>query len=95
MRARRAARKIVDAAERGDSILVLSWQAKLLAALHALAPNLVLGALSTVNRLLPSFGGIGSGAREGRHSASRWAPSWVTTLNDRAARELGEVPGRS
>lgn len=91
MSARRAARQIVDASARGSSLVVLTWQAKLLATLHALAPGATLSVLSLVNRWLPAFGGIGQHALEGRYSESRWAPSWVTSLNDRAASELGEL----
>lgn len=91
MSAQRAARKIVNAAERGTSFVVLSWQAKLLAKIQALAPRSLIRTLSLVNRWLPRFGGIGSQALEGRHSASRWAPSLLTRQNDRAARDLGAL----
>ena len=91
MSARRAARNILNAAADGKALVVLSWQAKLLATFHALAPSISLRVLSVVNRLLPKFGGIGKQALEGRYSASRWAPSWLTWLNDRAAVEYGEL----
>lgn len=91
MNARRAARQILNVAARGGGLVVLSWQAKLLARLHSLAPAATLGMLALVNRALPKLGGIGERAMEGRYSASRWAPSWLTWLNDRAAASFGEL----
>jgi short-subunit dehydrogenase len=91
MSARRAAREIIDAAQRGAALVVLSWQAKLLATLHALAPGTTLSLIGAVNRWLPAFGGIGQHALEGRYSWSRWAPSWATRLNDQAAIDYGEL----
>src|SRR5207245_167091 len=50
--ARRAARKIVDAACANRADLVISWQAKLMAELHGIAPGLMQEAMAMVNRLL-------------------------------------------
>lgn len=91
MNAHSAARKIVNAAERGRIFVVLSWQAKVLATAHALAPRSVIRLLTLVNGLLPRFGGIGTGVRQGLESASPLAPSLLTRLNDKAAVELGEL----
>jgi len=91
MNARSAARQIVNAAERGTAFIVLSWQAKVLAAAQAIAPRWVIALSAVVNRWLPSYGGIGQKSLQGRDSASRWAPSLLTRLNDRAALELGEL----
>jgi hypothetical protein len=39
-----------------------------------------------VSRLLPGSGGPdGDRPKLGRESESEWAPSWLTTLSDRAA----------
>lgn len=53
MSADRAARRIVLAIRRGETELVLSWQAKLLRMAHALAPSLATGIAGAVNRALP------------------------------------------
>jgi short-subunit dehydrogenase len=53
MDAERAARQIVRAMQRGQREVVLSLPASLLAAVHGIAPGLVIAALSWVNRLLP------------------------------------------
>ena len=60
---------------------------------HALTPSLVLRVKERVNRLLPAPGGVGSRARRGYESASMLAPSWLTTLSDRAAQKNNEIPG--
>jgi short-subunit dehydrogenase len=85
MSAERAARRIVRACERGEAEVVLSGQAKLAVKFHALFPGLTADLLGQVNRLLPAPGGIGSEQATGEASASRLAPSWLTTLSDEAA----------
>lgn len=54
MSAERAAAAIVRALRRGDPEIVLTWQAKLLRMIHALAPSTTARVLGVVNRLLPS-----------------------------------------
>lgn len=93
MSAPRAARHIVDATAAGRPLVVLTWQAKLLALSHALAPRTLARILAGVNRLLPDFGGIGTEALEGRESTSWLVPSVLTRLNDRAAVCFGEIDG--
>jgi hypothetical protein len=44
-----------------------------------------------VNRMLPSPGGIGTRVTTGSRSFSRWSPSWLTTLSDRAAARNNEL----
>jgi NAD(P)-dependent dehydrogenase (short-subunit alcohol dehydrogenase family) len=91
MGAKRAARAIVNACQQGDAEVVLSAPAKLAATVHGLFPGMTGDLLSIVNRLLPAPGGIGSEARTGKQSRSRVSPSWLTTLNEQAAKENNEV----
>jgi hypothetical protein len=92
MDAGHAARRILRAAERGRARLVLPAAARLPVALYALWPELVLGILGQVGRLLPAEGGVGAEPRKGSESASPWSPSWITSLGDRAAAENNELP---
>ncbi|GAC1532233.1 MAG: SDR family oxidoreductase [Vulcanimicrobiaceae bacterium] len=55
--AEQAARKILDATERGDAEIVLSIQARALAAVHAIAPRATMALLGTANRFLPRANG--------------------------------------
>lgn len=91
MSAERAARKIVQACARGDAELILSWQAKLISRLHGLAPGLVANALGLVHRALPAAGESPSRAR-GLEAPSRWTPSALTALSDRASERNNELP---
>jgi len=86
--ASRAAESIVRACERGDASLVLSTPAKLAAVVHGVAPGLVTRMSSLVNAALPR--GKSTAAHAGRESTSRWSPSLLTTLDDRAAQTLNE-----
>jgi short-subunit dehydrogenase len=86
-----AARQIVDAIARGDSEIILSWQARLLALAHGLLPGLVSDALSLVNRVLPSEGGIGSSTAAGIDSGSALTESPLEHLGHRAARDLNQL----
>jgi short-subunit dehydrogenase len=91
MNARRAARRIIAATERGEAQVILSWQAKLLWALQALAPTCFASLLASIARLLPAYGGIGTDSRSGAASASALVPSVLTRLIDRAALDFGEL----
>lgn len=106
MSAGRAARKIVEAAARGKTYVVLSWQAKALRLAHALAPTATLQVLGMVNRLLPSASdterpGRGRPVSEedrpaparGMELAHPLAPSFLTALSTRAARRNNEYGG--
>ena len=84
--AERAARQILDACRHGDPELTITVQARIAAAANHLAPRAIARVLALANRLLPQATGVrGDRHRRGRESGSRWAPSAVTTLNDRAA----------
>jgi NAD(P)-dependent dehydrogenase (short-subunit alcohol dehydrogenase family) len=92
MSAKRAARRIVNACLSGDAEVVLSLPAKVAVKLHALFPGITTDVLGLMNVFLPPPGGIGSSIRTGKQSSSIMSPSWLTTLNERAARENNQVP---
>ena len=91
MSARRAARQVVNACRYGKAEVVLSWQAKLATTFHAVFPGLSTQLNGLINRLLPGPGGIGEGRAKGRDSYSKASPSWLTALDERAARENNEA----
>jgi NAD(P)-dependent dehydrogenase (short-subunit alcohol dehydrogenase family) len=92
MDARRAARRIVRACRYGEPHLTLTVQAKAAQAFATLAPNLTARAQELANRLLPDpAGDEGREARPGWQHPSRWAPSLLTRLSDRAAVENNEL----
>jgi NAD(P)-dependent dehydrogenase (short-subunit alcohol dehydrogenase family) len=91
MSAMRAARQIASACARGDSQVILSWQAKLLAWVHGLVPGTVADVLGLVHRMLPDPGATPRRAR-GLEVPSRWAPSRLTALGDHAAKRNNELP---
>ena len=89
--AERAARQIIEAFKRGDAEIVLTIQAKLAVLFHGLFPGLTADILGAVNSLLPEAGGIGRARAKGKESESKLAPSWLTTLSDRAAEENNQI----
>jgi NAD(P)-dependent dehydrogenase (short-subunit alcohol dehydrogenase family) len=92
MDATRAARKIVEACRRGDAEIVLTWPAKLAAGFYGVMPGTYVRLAAAGNRVLPSPTGIdGNRAQLGRDSASRWAPSRLTAMSDRAAARNNEL----
>jgi NAD(P)-dependent dehydrogenase (short-subunit alcohol dehydrogenase family) len=91
MDAGRAARRIVEACRYGEAEVVLSVQAKLAVTFHDLFPGLTADINGLFNRMLPDAGPATPEAKLGRQSKSKWAPSWLTVLNDRAARENNEI----
>jgi len=91
MSARRAARRLVEAVRCGEAEVVLSLPAKVVAAFHGIFPGITTEILSVVNRAMPGPGGIGTSRATGEESESFLAPSFLTALSDRAARENNEV----
>jgi NAD(P)-dependent dehydrogenase (short-subunit alcohol dehydrogenase family) len=90
----RAAAQIVEACRHGDPELVITRPAKLAIIANALVPEVVTLAMRVVDRLvLPqATDERGDVARSGWQSRSRWAPSLLTTLTNRAAAQNNEVP---
>jgi short-subunit dehydrogenase len=88
--ARRAAEKIVNATCSNRTELVISWQAKLLAEIHGIAPGLTQDLLAQVNRLLPNASGSAE-KKAGHESQSVVTRSPLTALGKRAARRYNQV----
>jgi hypothetical protein len=91
---RRAARRILEGCRRGAPVLFVSWSSRLATLASGLAPGLIARAMMLAARLLPepdpdradeSFAGM--------ESQSRWSPSVLTRLTDRAAVENNELLG--
>jgi len=88
-----AARQIVAAIERGDAEVILTWQAKLLALVHALAPGPISDILQLVNRVLPEPG-PGEDALQsatGHQSQTALTQSRLEVLGHKAARDLNQL----
>ena len=90
--AERAARQIIDACRYGDPELTITPHARLAAMANDVMPSVVAALLALTNRVLPGPAGApGDRERPGRQSTSRWVPSRVTTLSDRAAMANNEL----
>jgi short-subunit dehydrogenase len=90
---RRAAIRIVDAAQHGDAEVVITWPAKLAVAAASLAPQLSAAVTGLVSGLLPAIPASGGEkAFSGWQSGSFWAPQGLTRLSERAATRNNELP---
>ena len=85
MSVQETAAAILNATRYGRGTVVLSLPAKLLAGLNGLLPELVSDVSGLINRWLPEAGGIGDERATGYESESRWSPSFMTKLTERAA----------
>jgi NAD(P)-dependent dehydrogenase (short-subunit alcohol dehydrogenase family) len=90
--ASRAARQIVDACRHGDPELVITPAAKLAVVANGISPATTARALSIANRVLPKAGDGGDESRSGWQSVSRFVPSALTRLSDRATAQNNELP---
>lgn len=91
--AERAARRIVKATRRGEAEVTISVQAKLLRIAHGIFPGTVTRVFGLMNRLLPEADGIGNEEHRGMRLETDLAPSRLTWLMNRAARENNEYGG--
>ncbi|HEX3871949.1 MAG TPA: SDR family oxidoreductase [Pirellulales bacterium] len=89
--ARRAARQIVLAVRDRRAYLAVSLPAKVGIAVHGMFPGITARVLAFVNRLLPSPRGGTSVGHRGSQSFSRWSPSVLTILTERAAARNNEM----
>lgn len=89
--ARRAARRIVNAAREGRSEVKLGLTAHALSLAHGLAPRLTVGLLGLVNALLPPPTGV-AGTLRGRDLRARSQRSLLLHLSNEAARRNNEAP---
>ena len=92
MGARRAARKIVNAAARGTAEIVLTPQAKLAVAVHGLAPGLVSDIAGLANRLMPGTGSRRPQRYTGKESSTPLTQSLLTHAGRTAARDFNQHP---
>jgi short-subunit dehydrogenase len=79
-----AARQIVRAICRGETELIITPQAQLLARFHGLLPGLTTNLLSLIDRALPRGGENDTRRRTGRESRSPMG-AWLTRLGEPAA----------
>jgi NAD(P)-dependent dehydrogenase (short-subunit alcohol dehydrogenase family) len=90
--AERAARQIIDAARYGDPELTVGLFARAGILFGSLAPSAMAELMALATRVLPGPAGAeGDRNQDGRDSKTRWAPSMLTTLSDRAALANNEV----
>jgi hypothetical protein len=82
----------VNGCRRGRAELVISVPAKLAVLFDTLLPEVTSNLFALANKLLlPAAGGIGEREAKGKESSSALSPSWLTTLNERAAVRNNEV----
>ena len=92
MSARRAARSVVLACQRGRARLILTVPANLAVYANALTPRATAAAMELTARLLPSAEGGTREARSGRQSArASQRTSWFESMNRKAAFENNEI----
>ena len=94
--AARAARQVVDACRHGDPELILTPGAKLAVLASGISPATTSRLLTLANAVLPRASDeSGDEAHSGWQSVSRFVPSSVTRLADRATVENNELPDAS
>jgi NAD(P)-dependent dehydrogenase (short-subunit alcohol dehydrogenase family) len=93
MSAARAARRIVDACRHGDAEVILTPGAHLAVLANGISPAATARMLSLANRLLPRADEHGDDrSHTGWQSVSKYVPSSMTRLADRATLENNELP---
>jgi NAD(P)-dependent dehydrogenase (short-subunit alcohol dehydrogenase family) len=90
--ARRAARSIVRAIQRGQAELILSVPAKLAVAVHGLFPGTATRVLGMTNRVMPGTGSDNKERLRGRECETRITRSPLTGLGKQASREYLQYP---
>jgi NAD(P)-dependent dehydrogenase (short-subunit alcohol dehydrogenase family) len=94
--AARAARRIVDACRHGDAEVILTPTARLAVLANGISPSTTARLLALANQLMPGpSAGQGIRSHSGWQSVSRYVPSAVTRLADRATIENNELPDAS
>ena len=86
-----AAKQIVEACRRGDPELIITLPAQILSKLNGIFPGAVTDIMGQVNKILPTYGGIGKEQVSGKESASELSPSVLTALADAASVKNNEV----
>jgi len=94
--ARRAARRIVAACRRGDPMLTFNWSSALGVRVEGAAPGTMRRLLGLAARLLPPPLAAEAGpATPAYRHPTRWVPSLLTRLGDRAALRNNELVGEA
>ena len=88
----RAARQIVRACEFGKAELIISLPAKFLIKAKALFPGFASLAMRAANQLLPDAKGANGTSKKGAQSTTSLTESWLTVLDQRAAKKNNQVP---
>lgn len=83
--AERAAATIINAFREGKAEIIIGFPAKALIRLHVLFPEFIAAMSSLINYLLPDAVGSKGDKAKGYESYSKYAPSILTTLGDKAA----------
>ena len=91
--ARTAARRILEAAKRGDPELRFPLTTEAVVAVSVLAPRLTASILRVINRLLPGPGRRPSARYRGAEAESWISPSWLTRAGERAALRYNQTDG--
>ena len=85
------ARQIVAACRIGAAERIITFPAKLAAAIHGFAPGFITDTLAFVNHFLPGPGGIGNQQTVGKASETWLSESILTRLTDEAAEVNNEI----
>ncbi len=84
----RAAKQVMNATKRGDTQLIITASAQILARLHGAFPGLITDILTISARFLPK--GAGTARHLGRKSETPVSKSFLTTLGQKASQEYNE-----
>jgi NAD(P)-dependent dehydrogenase (short-subunit alcohol dehydrogenase family) len=90
--ANKAAKQIVQATQRGDTELVITFPAQILSRFHGLFPGTTVNIAALVGRIFPKPNGIGEDHHIGKESESPVSSSFLTALGQEAARTYHQYP---
>ncbi|HZS78099.1 MAG TPA: SDR family NAD(P)-dependent oxidoreductase [Ktedonobacteraceae bacterium] len=88
--AKRAAKQIVSATERGSAEVIISIQAQVLARLHGLLPGTTSDLMALMNQLLPGKDDASKATYTGKESETPVTQSPITTLGQKATQRYNE-----
>ncbi|MFG0332798.1 MAG: SDR family NAD(P)-dependent oxidoreductase [Maioricimonas sp. JB049] len=91
MPADEAARQILQACQYGDAEKIVRNPGNVGVMLQQMFSGVTRDLLTVANRYMPDPGGIGQASARGYQSESRWAPSLLTRLTQKAARRNNEM----